>query len=108
ELDRMLLHSWATCRVNPGIVRKTPFWATGTRITTKSAWAAQADPSCNKDMILSNAIRGTGIRPNKKQSGNNTCREAAVPNQNKNAAIHHTTRASMATESRTSGAVAAT
>lgn len=48
ELERMLLHSCASSTVKPGMVSRTPSWATGTATAAKSMDAADADPCCNR------------------------------------------------------------
>jgi hypothetical protein len=50
-------------------------------------------------MIQLNRTFGNGTKPNKKQRGNRTDREALEPRQSTNAPIHHTTRANILIES---------
>jgi hypothetical protein len=67
KLERMLLHSWATSTVNPGMVSCIPSCVTGTPLTAKSAWADAAEPSCNSLMIGFKRNPGKGTIQNKKQ-----------------------------------------
>src|SRR5579872_429425 len=70
RLDRKLLHSCATSRVNPGIDRMIPFCTTGIPKAENSTLADVADPCCQKATTLFNASAGIGTSQNKKQRGN--------------------------------------
>jgi len=103
KLDRMLLHSGATSRVNPGICRSVPLCATGISNAWKSKCADTTEPRCRTLTTESSRNSGNGTIHNKKQRGKTARRKARAPKQRANAAIHHATNASMFTESCTSG-----
>ena len=103
ELERILLHSGATSSVNPGMWTNMPCCATGMPTAAKSKRADAAEPRCSRLTIGFIRKCGRGTIQNKKQRAKSDRRTARLPKQNRNAAIHHTTNASMFTASCTSG-----
>src|SRR5580704_3876981 len=103
RLERMLLHSFATSRVKPGIVRKKPSCDTGTPAAVNKSWAANADHCCRNVIMWASMNSGAGTSHNKKPSGNRKARATALPKHRTNAPAHQITTASMLNESRASG-----
>src|ERR1019366_4623733 len=81
------------------MVSMMPSCATGTPTAAKSAYAAKADPCCNKRTISLNATCGSGTNPNKKQRGKSNDRETREPKQRTKTPIHDNTRANILIES---------
>ena len=99
RLERKLLHSCATSRVNPGIDNMIPSCETGIPKAENSTVAESADPCCHKATILFKAGAGIGTNQSKKQRGNTNSRAMRVPKQSTKDPIHQITIASMLTES---------
>ena len=99
RLDRKLLHSCATSRVNPGIDRMTPFCVTGIPNAENSILAEVADHCCQKATILFKTGAGMGTSQNRKQRGNRNWRAMRAPKHKTKDPIHQITIAAMLTES---------
>ena len=102
QLERMLLHSFATSISSPVRERKIPFRWTGSPTARNSKVAIHADPCWSHPTITFNTTPGTGTSKNKKQRGNRKDRKARWPKQNTTLAIHQVTRVNMASDGRTS------
>src|ERR1700691_1011977 len=102
KLGRMLLHSFATSRVKPGMVRKKPSCDTGTPTALNRNWAAKADHCCKKVMMWASTNSGTGTSHNKKPRGNMSVRATLFPKHKTNDPAHQITCARMSNESRVS------
>ena len=95
RLERKLLHSWATSRLNPGIVNMIPFCVTGTPSAENSQLAEMAEPCCQRATNVFNVASGIGTRQNRKQSGKSNNRKVSTPKQTMNDPSHQVTTASM-------------
>src|SRR5258708_1700375 len=91
RLERMLLHSLATSTVKPGMVSKTPSFATGTPTAANSTCAVKADPCCKRLTISFKTACGNGTSQNRKQRGKSNDRETREPEQRMKAPIHDST-----------------
>src|SRR5437867_680545 len=106
-LERILLHSRATSMFTPGIERTTPCCETGTPINENMSRAATALSACKNSTALLSANDGIGTIQRRKTSGNISVRAARVPKHTAKLAIHHSTNASMLSESCTSSGMSA-
>jgi hypothetical protein len=105
RLERILLHTFATSSVNPGIESNKPSCATGTWTVTKSARAANADPYCRYSIIRSSAKDGRGTFQNKNQRGKIRERVTLAPKQSAKLPIHQITNDTILIERRTSSVI---
>src|SRR5271163_5023841 len=103
KLERMLLHSFATSTVKPGMVRKKPSCETGTPTTVNRSSAVNADHCCRNVMMRASINEGIGTIHKRKPSGKRKVRAARVPKHRTNAPAHQLTTASMERVSRVSG-----
>src|SRR5258708_7763216 len=99
RLERMLLHSLATSTVKPGMVSKTPSFATGTPTAANSTCAVKADPCCKRLTISFKTACGNGTSQNRKQRGKSNDRETREPEQRMKAPIHDSTSENILIES---------
>src|SRR5579863_5298671 len=99
RLDRKLLHSVATSRLNPGIERNTPSCTTGTPNAESKRLADVAEPCCQMATIWFSNGAGNGTIQNKKHSGNKNRRTTRAPKHSTKDPIHQITIASISTES---------
>src|SRR5438552_8930762 len=106
-LERILLHSRATSMFPPGIERTNPCCETGTPIKENMSRAATALSACKNSTILFKTNDGMGTIQKRKTRGKRSVRAARAPKQATRVAIHHSTSASMLSESCTSSDMSA-
>src|SRR5580698_9383124 len=94
KLERMLLHSFATSTVKPGMVRKKPSCDTGTPTTVNRSSAVKADHCWRNVMMRASMNEGIGTIHKRKPSGKRKVRAARVPKHRTKAPAHQLTTAS--------------
>src|SRR5205807_1351097 len=106
-LERILLHARATSMFTPGIERTNPCCETGTPIKENMSRAATALSACKNSTTLFKTNDGMGTIQKRKTRGKRSVRAARAPKQATRLAIHHSTSASMLSESCTSSDMSA-